>query len=196
MSVPRFVLYTQDKPVTQALLVLVIAFGIAATTFAQIIPDPVVDEAALLRLSPRPLSYTIDTSNATAEFETNGESQPLVTGINIQQHDAPFKTQTIETVIQPRQQIEYMVNMDQGNILLYTWEMDGRIYYDLHGHQENVDPEIWIQYTEGRENASHGSFTAAYTGEHGWYWANLDNKPLKLTLTISGFYRKIFRIDL
>ncbi|NNE38241.1 MAG: hypothetical protein HKN08_08050 [Gammaproteobacteria bacterium] len=171
-------------------------FNTTGTAFAQQAIETTPDQMTLSQLSPRPLSYAIDTSNVTAEFDSNGESQPVVTGINFQQYDSPFKTQTIETTIEPRQQVEYMVNMDQGNVLLFTWEIDGRIYHDLHGHQENVDPDIWIQYTEGRENTNHGNFTAAYTGEHGWYWVNLESRPVKLTLTISGFYKNIFRIDL
>jgi hypothetical protein len=171
-------------------------FSFSGLAFSQDINETAPEQEKLSQLSPRPLSYAIDTSNVSAELDRNGETQPVVTGINIQQYDTPFKTQTIETTIEARQQIEYMVNMDQGNVLLFTWEIDGRIYYDLHGHQEDVATEIWIQYTEGRNSTSHGSFTAAYTGEHGWYWVNLESRPVTLTLTISGFYKNIFRIDL
>jgi hypothetical protein len=163
---------------------------------AQDTPSTLPDQGTLSQFSPRPLSYAIDTSNASINHATNGESNPVIKGINIQEHNAGYKTHTIETVLEPQQQVEYMINMEQGDILLFTWEMDGRIYFDMHGHQENVDPEIWVQYTEGRQGPGHGSFTAPYTGEHGWFWANLDNRPLKLTLTITGFYQNIFRIDL
>lgn len=153
-------------------------------------------EDSLTHLEPRPLTYTLNTRDAIVEYDRNGESNPVVTGLNIQQYDEKYKSQTIETFIEPQQQIEYMINMDQGNIVLFTWEIDGRTYYDLHGHQENVDPDIWTRYAEGRNNISHGSFTAPYSGEHGWFWVNMDSRRVKLTLTISGYYQNIFRIDL
>jgi hypothetical protein len=142
------------------------------------------------------LYSAIDTSGMTAEFNSSGEPQPVLSGINLREHDEVYNSETIETVLDPRQQIEYMANIDQGEVLLYTWEVDGKVYYDFHAHQENVDPDIWIRYSEGANLRSSGSIIAPYAGEHGWYWVNLDTRPVKLKLTVSGYYKNIFRVDL
>lgn len=197
MSVPvNFLRQVKFSPYTRIHIFIVLScLGLCHSTYAQM-PSIDIDQKSFSQLIPKPLTYSLDTTNATVEYNSNGESRPVVTGINIKKHDLIFKTQTIETALAPQQQIEYMINMDEGDVLLYSWHIDGQVYFDLHGHQENVDTEIWTRYEEGANNASHGSFTAPYTGEHGWFWANLDNRPVKLTLTVTGYYKNIFRIDL
>jgi hypothetical protein len=37
----------------------------------------------------------------------------------------------------------------------------------------------------------HGSLVASFSGEHGWYWVNISEKPVTITLTVAGFYRDI-----
>ena len=33
-----------------------------------------------------------------------------------------------------------------------------------------------------------GSFSAAFDGEHGWFWRNRDKRPAKITLLVTGDY--------
>ena len=138
----------------------------------------------------------VDTQEMTPEFNRYGEPQPVLEGINLRSHDVPFKTETFQTTLVPGQQLEYMANMNQGEVILFTWTVDGRVYSDFHAHQLNVDPDIWIRYQESGESGSNGSLVAPYDGEHGWFWANMDNKPVNLELTVSGYYMDVFRVDL
>ena len=124
------------------------------------------------------------------------EPQPVVEGINFRSRQEIFKSENIETTLSPRQQIEYMANMEAGDILLYSWEVNGKMFYDFHAHQENVNPDIWIRYSQGAHTSDNGNIVAPYTGEHGWYWVNLDDKPVTLKLKITGYYKDIFRVDL
>jgi hypothetical protein len=142
------------------------------------------------------LYSAIDTSNMKPQYNQQGEPLPVIDGINLREHNEPYKTETIETTLIPRQQIEYMAKMDQGEVLLYSWEVDGKSYFDFHAHQENVNPDIWIRYEEGARLKANGSIIAPYSGEHGWYWVNLDTRPVKLKLTVSGYYKEMVRIDL
>jgi hypothetical protein len=142
------------------------------------------------------LYSAIDTANMKPEFNRAGEPQPLVIGINQREYDEQYKTETIETILMPRQQIEFMANLEQGEVLLYSWQVDGKIYYDFHAHQQDVDPDIWIRYSDGAGTKNNGSIVAPYTGEHGWYWVNLDTRPVRLKLIVSGYYKDIVRIDL
>jgi hypothetical protein len=142
------------------------------------------------------LYSAIDTSNMKPQYNQQGEPLPVIDGINLRDHNESYKTKTIETTLLPRQQIEYMAIMDQGEVLLFSWEIDGKSYFDFHAHQENVNPDIWIRYEEGARLNSNGSIIAPYSGEHGWYWVNLDTRPIKLKLTVSGYYKEMIRIDL
>ena len=42
---------------------------------------------------------------------------------------------------------------------------------------------------EGRGNNS--SLTAPFTGEHGWFWLNINEFPITINLTVTGFYDNI-----
>jgi hypothetical protein len=138
----------------------------------------------------------LDTRGMKPEYNRYGEPQPVLEGINLRSHDTPYKTETFQTTLAPGQQLEYMANMKQGEVLLFSWKVDGRVYYDFHAHQVDIDPDIWIRYEEGGDPGANGSLVAPYDGEHGWFWANMDNKPVNLELTVSGYYMDIFRVDL
>ena len=142
------------------------------------------------------LYSAIDTSNLIPEYSRSGEPLPVLSGINQREHAEKFKSETIETILNPRQQIEYMASIEQGEVLLFSWQVDGKIYFDFHAHQDDVNPDVWIRYSEGVNINNNGSIVAPYTGEHGWYWVNLDTKPVTLILTVSGYYKNILRHDL
>jgi hypothetical protein len=160
-------------------------------------PKDVIDKKILTQAHNSSVLYSaIDTSNMIPQYNQQGEPLPVVDGINLREYNEPYKTETIETTLIPRQQIEYMAQMDQGEVLLYSWEIDGKSYYDFHAHQENVNPDIWIRYEDGASLNANGSIIAPYSGEHGWYWVNLDTRPVKLKLTVSGYYKEMVRIEL
>jgi hypothetical protein len=160
-------------------------------------PKDVIDKRILTQAHNSSVLYSaIDTSNMIPQYNQQGEPLPVVDGINLREYNEPYKTETIETTLIPRQQIEYMAQMDQGEVLLYSWEIDGKSYYDFHAHQENVNPDIWIRYKDGASLNANGSIIAPHSGEHGWYWVNLDTRPVKLKLTVSGYYKEMVRIEL
>src|ERR687894_236364 len=46
-----------------------------------------------------------------------------------------------------------------------------------------------------RSEGEHGSFVAPFTGQHGWYWRNLSDVPASITLSASGYYSRLGRIE-
>ncbi|MFT5134268.1 MAG: hypothetical protein ACI9SC_002743 [Gammaproteobacteria bacterium] len=125
-----------------------------------------------------------------------GQSLPAVDGVNIRVHDATYKSESIEILIDIDGQVEYKAIMDGGEVLLYAWEADGELYYDFHAHQEKGDPNFWTRYSEGEATKDQGSIVAPYQGEHGWYWLNIADKPIKIKLTVAGYYDEIKEIPL
>ncbi|MGV3590262.1 MAG: hypothetical protein ACO1PZ_01155, partial [Gammaproteobacteria bacterium] len=67
------------------------------------------------------------------------------------------------------------------------------VYVDFHGHDPSFGPDFFVRYQEIQEGATetHGSLTAPFTGEHGWYWLNYNEEPVVIVLTVSGFYDEI-----
>jgi hypothetical protein len=85
--------------------------------------------------------------------------------------------------------------MRANQVLLYSWHTDGDpVYVDFHGHSpEWVNKEAFVRYLESKDGLKeeHGSLVAPFAGEHGWYWVNLTDRPLTITLTVSGYYDDI-----
>jgi len=143
-----------------------------------------------------PLYIAIDPSSLKPEFDQYGHSVPIVSDTNLRQHGQPYKSETVETILNPRNEVEFMIIMDEGDVLLFAWEAEEELYYDLHGHQREGNPDIWTRYSDGKKQKDHGSIVAPYSGDHGWYWVNLGVKPIKIRLTIAGYYEDIFKVNL
>lgn len=76
--------------------------------------------------------------------------------------------------------------MNKGETVEYEWIAEGgRINFDLHGHGGGES----ATYEKGRGKTSGtGSFTAAFDGEHGWFWRNRDSADVAVTLRVRGEY--------
>ena len=50
-------------------------------------------------------------------------------------------------------------------------------------------PAGYAESFDRREaNEAHGTYTAPFSGIHGWYWLNKTGAPVTVTLKTSGFY--------
>ena len=88
----------------------------------------------------------------------------------------------------PREGIEYKYRMERGGSLVYAWTATGRVKSEFHGEPQGA-PKGYAEFYEKTvaERAS-GSFFAPSTGIHGWYWENLGDAPVTVTLSSAGFY--------
>jgi len=100
----------------------------------------------------------------------------------------PYKTDTITIPLKGDGEVEYKFKMKAGDGFVYSWQSDGNVYYDFHGEPPN-NPKGSQTYKKDEElKTANGTFVAPFDGIHGWYWLNLTEKPIKVTLKISGFY--------
>ena len=113
------------------------------------------------------------------------------------QYPAGFKLDVFEITLQPYEYIEYKYGLEQNATLLYSWTANAPLIHDFHGERTGesagetaesaAQPQEESYDKENRQQA-HGSFTAPFTGIHGWYWENPGSEPITLRLTSSGFY--------
>lgn len=113
--------------------------------------------------------------------------------------DTPFKSETIVLQIEDLGEIEHKFILPQDATLLYSWKIlnpkgEG-VYYEFHGHPSSEDapnyPEDFEQpYSKGEGAAQSGAFTAPFPGYHGWYLINLEEGPIQIELTVSGYYQE------
>jgi hypothetical protein len=82
--------------------------------------------------------------------------------------------------------------MRANQVLLYSWHTDGApVYVDFHAHSPDwANKEAFVRYVESKEGLKeeHGSLVAPFAGEHGWYWVNLADQPVTITLTLNGYF--------
>jgi hypothetical protein len=115
----------------------------------------------------------------------------------IHQEDAPFQTEVINIEIEDYGEIEHKFIMPADTTLVYSWEVldavgDG-VYYDFHGHPASADAADYpigfeMAYARGEGLRRHGSFTAPFPGYHGFYFMNIEEGPVTVRLTVSGYW--------
>ena len=100
----------------------------------------------------------------------------------------PLKQDTVTFTLGPREGMEYKYRMEKGAGFVYRWTSTGSVNFDFHGEPEGAPKGTRraIRWAKG-EHAS-GSFFAPTPGIHGWFWENLTDKPITVTLTSTGFY--------
>ena len=87
---------------------------------------------------------------------------------------------------------EVKVVMKTNQVVLYDWHTDkGAVYFDFHGHSPDwANKEAFVRYQEVKDGlaAAQGSLVAPFDGEHGWYWVNITDHPVVITLKVTGYF--------
>lgn len=107
-------------------------------------------------------------------------------------YDSKFSSEIIEITMAPGEQLEYVLDVRQGDSLLYSWQVDkGNLYSDFHGSPDDKEkyPEnYWIRYEESEDAGAHGAVVAPFTGHTAWYWVNKNDHPVKIELELVGYF--------
>ena len=95
----------------------------------------------------------------------------------------------------PHQGAEIKAHMQAGDHFVFRWESSGGpVKVDMHGEPPNAgDDEFTTYWKERQLSSAQGSFTAPFTGKHGWYWRNKGETPVTVKLRTTGFYQDLFR---
>jgi hypothetical protein len=115
-------------------------------------------------------------------------------------HDLPFRSEKIVIALDDLEQVEVKATMQQGDALVYSWRLiEGEtVYSDFHAdpHEVNLYPDqYWIRYHESETASASGSLVAPFTGNHGWYWLNIEENPVKIELEVHGYFDSIDEIS-
>jgi hypothetical protein len=99
--------------------------------------------------------------------------------------------ETIEVNVPAGRGVEYKFIMTQYQKLEYEWITDSTaLYFDLHGEPEGDTTGYFESYAIATLDGMKGSFTAPFSGSHGWYWKNTSDVPVKVQLIVKGEYLK------
>lgn len=105
-----------------------------------------------------------------------------------------IRTETVEVVIPAYEGIELKADMTAGQSFVFDWKTDGSaLYTDMHGEPPNAGENEFTSYwKENEQLAGQGMLLAQFDGTHGWYWQNMTEEDVTVTVEVSGFYQKIY----
>jgi len=100
-----------------------------------------------------------------------------------------FVGETVDFIVAAGEGMEYKYRLEEGEALLYSWTATGPVNYELHAEPDGA-PRGYAQTYELRQATSEasGTLNAPFPGIHGWFWENLSEQEITVTLTTAGFY--------
>jgi hypothetical protein len=98
-------------------------------------------------------------------------------------------TDRYSVTLAPSDGIEVKLVMEEGAEAEFLWVAEnGVVNFDLHGDGGGEN----ISYEKGRAVPSdEGTLTAAFPGNHGWFWRNRDGQDVTVTLYVRGDYSEM-----
>lgn len=108
----------------------------------------------------------------------------------------PYRSDTLSFVIAEYEGIEVKALINQGNGMSYSWHTDGAaLYMDMHGEKLIATDEFESYQKAQAITQGGGIFKAPFDGTHGWYWQNMTDTPIAVSISVSGFYQSLKTIN-
>lgn len=140
--------------------------------------------AAVLFGAVLPAEYGIDPLGTGRLFGllALGQAQP------ISPEDGEYRVDAIELSLYPAEWVEYFYRLDEGAAMLFSWSASGPVTHNFHAAPDGA-PAGYAEFFDARDlEEGHGTYTAPFTGIHGWYWENVGTEEITITLHTAGFY--------
>lgn len=128
-----------------------------------------------------------------AEGATSMDPLPLPNPAIHQEEATPPRSETIKVTLGLDEKTEIKAVMGKAKAIVYSWSVEGgQVYVDFHGHDPTKGDSYWVRYKEADGvTGDNGSLVAPFAGEHGWYWLNVSETPVTITLTVTGYQDKL-----
>lgn len=125
------------------------------------------------------------------EIPDFGDPVPLPNTNVHQAAEAGPETRTMTVELARDAETEVKAVLSENQVIAYDWSVDdGIVYSDFHGHTPEFGEDFWVRYQEDQQGSTgeSGSLVAPFSGEHGWYWVNLEDHDVTVTLTVTGYF--------
>lgn len=84
--------------------------------------------------------------------------------------------------------VEFKYQLPAGAAMIYSWRATAPIDFDFHTEPAGQPASASETFERGEAEVKSGSYTAPYDGIHGWYWENLYDSDVTVTLEAVGFF--------
>lgn len=163
-------------------------------------PMPVSDSVVVIAsavAAGTPVIRFLAPEDVEVQYDDFGSALPFLSGENFVNGKRAWRHETLIIEIEGDGAVEFKALMNQGDSLSFNWSVEsGQAYYDMHAHDAAFGEEFFTRYDEGEGVGGSGTIVAAYDGQHGWFWLNLEAGRITITLEVAGFYDEIIEIDL
>ena len=141
--------------------------------------------AALLFGAILPAEYGIDPlgTGRLLGLLALGQAQPFAA------ETSEYRVDSAELKLYPAEWVEYFYRLDEGSSMVFTWDATGPVSYNFHASPDGA-PASYAESFDAQEESEqgHGTYTAPFSGIHGWYWENVSTEEITIALTTAGFY--------
>ncbi len=135
-------------------------------------------EAAVEQAAARPVGLPAVTREASPAAAASG-----------------IRTDEMRVTLAPNEGTEIKVELAKGKKVDYSWVSDGgRANFDVHGDSKKLNID-YHGYIKGSQQKDEGVLTAAFDGNHGWFWRNRTSKTFTVTLKVKGEHTGIKHIN-
>ncbi len=143
-----------------------------------------ITAAALLFGAILPAEYGIDPlgTGRLLGLLALGQAQPLAA------ETGEYRVDSAELKLYPAEWVEYFYRLDEGSSMVFTWDATGPVSYNFHASPDGAPAGYAESFDAQESEQGHGTYTAPFSGIHGWYWENVGTEEITLTLTTAGFY--------
>ena len=125
-----------------------------------------------------------------------GATPMASSGTTLTRSPVPYRTDEMSLTLKPGEGGEIKAVMAKGQHFVYTWtSVGGTVDVDMHGDAFDArDAAAATSYWKDEEQpGDQGTFTAPVAGRFGWFWQNLNDDPVTVTVRTSGFYERLIR---
>ena len=108
---------------------------------------------------------------------------------------APVWRDELVFTLAPAEAKEIKLVMATGDVAAFAWVADGGgVNYTRHGDDGGANE---VRFEDGRASpGQEGTMTAPFAGKHGWFWRNLGDAPVTVTLRVGGAYAEMVEVAL
>jgi len=138
-----------------------------------------------------PSEYNIDPTGVGKALGLTKLSQnPVISEpLNMAKSDSEIKSDIVQIEIPANKGLEYKLLMDKYAHLEYKWQTDGtELFFDFHGEPKGDTTGYFESFAITTSKDMKGTLTTPFEGSHGWYWKNITDEPVIVTLSIKGVY--------
>lgn len=160
--------------------------------------------ALLASCGQSPASEDLQTDPQVRPEPVNGWVELPLADNTIKTQPRKWRTDVVEIPVAPNGgEIEYKLAVQEGDSFVYSVSYENLVYADevaveFHGHTEKgpdgVGDLMFYSVTDG--NAENGTFTAPFSGDHGWYLKNDSDEEVVARLELAGFYDVVGRLEI